>query len=296
MLRDSAVKQRGHTAREDFVSQVRRKPAERGAGWKLEDKKNMSIRKLTAALSVATAALLIAPASHALSAFGDSFEGAAVPAPCGAAAGFACIGNGWLVFINQFNTDGSFAGGYQYNTGLAPAMGPQVSALATGEGGPFQGDQVLSVYSDYDNRGFQENGNPAAVQTNVYQEQFIGADALGQRWIFSFDAKRGNIESPAAAAGFIAVFDDEFNRLADPTVDTSDLPIEWGRYSVELLIDPSWEGRRLQFGFLTDTGNDVPSGNFYDNVNFSVIPVPAAFWLFGSALGLLAGIRRKFAD
>ncbi|MDJ0926075.1 MAG: hypothetical protein QNJ73_00375 [Gammaproteobacteria bacterium] len=256
----------------------------------------MSMRKLTATLIAAVATSFMAPASHALSAFSDNFESPAVPAPCGAGAAFACVGNGWINFINQFNTDGSFNSGYQYNNGQAPAEGPQVSALATGEGGPLQGDQVLSVYSDYDNRGFQQNGNPAAVQTNVYQEQFIGADVLGETWIFSFDAKRGNIESPAAAAGFIAVFDDEFNRLANPTVDTSDLPLEWARYSVELLIDPGWEGRRLQFGFLTDTGNDVPSGNFYDNVDFNVIPVPAAVWLFASALGLLAGIRRKFAD
>jgi hypothetical protein len=35
--------------------------------------------------------------------------------------------------------------------------------------------------------------------------------------------------------------------------------------------------------------------NLVGSPGTSVVPVPAAVWLFGSALGLLAGIRRKFA-
>lgn len=45
------------------------------------------------------------------------------------------------------------------------------------------------------------------------------------------------------------------------------------------------------------TGDFLPGGNGgaprFDDASFSVVPVPAAVWLFGSALGLLGVARRK---
>jgi len=209
------------------------------------------------------------------------------------------IGDGWNNYVNQFATDGSYAGGYEYvggGAGGAPAGGPQVSAIVAGQTGPEQGLQALVVYSDYDNGFFMTNGNPAALETNVFQGQTVGAGDIGNTWRFSFDAKRGNIEAPATASAFIKVFDANFNLLSFPQYDTSDLSIDWGTYSIDLTMDPVYEGAILQFGFLTNTGGYVGSGNYYDNVNFALapaVPVPAAVWLFGSGLLGLIGVARR---
>lgn len=77
-----------------------------------------------------------------------------------------------------------------------------------------------------------------------------------------------------------------------------------------LALDPdpnTWK----TFVFNTTTGPDVSGGVtlqltaitggapgsvaniFYDNVSVEVIPIPAAAWLFGSALGLLGWLRRR---
>jgi hypothetical protein len=44
------------------------------------------------------------------------------------------------------------------------------------------------------------------------------------------------------------------------------------------------------FGLSTDSGAPI-----FDNLAPAVVPVPAAVWLFGSALGLLGWMRRKKA-
>ncbi|MGK0443053.1 MAG: hypothetical protein ACJA0N_002873 [Pseudohongiellaceae bacterium] len=219
------------------------------------------------------------------------------------------IGDGWKNFIIQL---GGVNGpeGYAYdpvNGNLyngpqgAPAGGPQygqVSAIATGQGGQSQGDQVLTVYSDYDN-AFGQTGAGISLETNVFQEQLISAGDVGSTWTFSFDAKKGNIEAPSIAAAFIKVLkssDGSFNLLSFPQFDATDLNTDWDRYSVEIPIDPVYVGELLQFGFLTNTTGYNGSANFYDNVDFNIaseVPVPAAAWLFGSALIGLVGMKRK---
>jgi hypothetical protein len=239
-------------------------------------------------------ALAFAPlSSAALVAYSTDFESA----PSGG-TGFTPIGDGWLDFVNQFDALNNYAGGYQYNGGNAPSDGPQVSAINTAEAGVNQGAQVLSVYSDYDNRGFQENGNPAAVETLVFQEQLLDGSESGL-WYFGFDAKDGGVASPASAEAFIKVLDAGFQPVANGLIQlsTTNISADWNRYEAIVDFDSTGVGAvRTQFGFQTLTGNDVATTNFYDNVTWqqtSSIPVPAAVWLFGSALGLLGWMRRK---
>jgi len=257
---------------------------------------NKSFPKTGLIAVAALAVLSYAPmSSAAIASYSTDFESA----PSGG-SGFTPIGDGWINFINQFGPlpGNVYSGGYQYNGGQAPSDGPQVSAINTSEAGIGQGLQVLSVYSDYDNRGFQENGNPGAVETLVFQEQLLDGSESG-KWYFGFDAKDGGAAAPASTEAFIKVLDAGFQPVANGLIQlsTTNIGADWNRY--EAVVDFAVTGGgavRTQFGFQTLTGNDNPSTNFYDNVTWqqtSSIPVPAAVWLFGSALGLLGWARRK---
>ncbi|MDH3843871.1 MAG: hypothetical protein OES69_08020, partial [Myxococcales bacterium] len=108
--------------------------------------------------------------------------------------GGTVIGDDWLYFVNVFDSVGTRKFGY--NEGLFAPNGPQISALVTGEGGPTQEPQQLSVFSDYNccqttNEG-HFNGTDL-VETNVFQERTIVAGDVGTTFVFSVDAKRGNI-------------------------------------------------------------------------------------------------------
>ena len=88
---------------------------------------------------------------------------------------------------------------------------------------------------------------------------------------FSFDAKRGNINDPSGnstANAFLKTLDPDNNfALIDfEEVDTTNLPVEWMRYSVSLEIRADLEGKIFQFGYSATATNDEPSGVFYDNI------------------------------
>jgi hypothetical protein len=54
--------------------------------------------------------------------------------------------------------------------------------------------------------------------------------------------------------------------------------------------DNTAEVRFIALGLLGSGG-----AGFFDDASFTLVPVPAAVWLFGSALGLLGWVRRKAA-
>jgi hypothetical protein len=114
----------------------------------------------------------------------------------------ALANDGWLVFGNVFAPDGAYL--YGYGPFPAPNDGFAFCAIAAGEGGPDQGDQQLVVFSDYNNTDHAD-GN--LIESNVFQEQIIEAGDLGQTWMFTFDAKLGNIEGGSTALAFIKTID-----------------------------------------------------------------------------------------
>ena len=78
--------------------------------------------------------------------------------------------------------------------------------------------------------------------------------------------------------------------------DSTNMPVEWDRYFIDLLITPDMAGDTLSFGFGAVSTQNRGSGIFYDNLEFAqvtTVPVPAAVWLFGSGLLGLVGVARR---
>ena len=178
----------------------------------------------------------------------------------------------WLVFGNVF--DGTtMALLYGYGPNPAPNDGAAFSAIVSGQGGAEQGDQQLSVYSDYNNTD-HANGN--LIESTVYRERPITAADVGRTIRFAFDAKRGNINDPqdplcpcsSTATGFIKTLDPTAGFATTNLVseDTTALPEAWNRYELSLPIDAGLVGQLLQVGFTATATNYEPSGNLYDNV------------------------------
>jgi len=182
--------------------------------------------------------------------------------------------DGWVFFGNVFDSGGDFKFGFGPQPAPNATFDPAnifISAVVTGQGGPTQGDQQLSIFSDYNccQPGEGHFGTDM-VEVNVFQEiNPIPAEFIGQTITFSFDAKAGDIGGDTTAAGYVQTLDpdDGFARTNLETVDTTNLPDTWGRLSVSLdLSDPLLEGQILQFGFQNTASDFDPSNVFYDNV------------------------------
>ncbi|ANM31248.1 hypothetical protein ABI59_19235 [Acidobacteria bacterium Mor1] len=213
------------------------------------------------------ALLCLAPtvAFAQLSSYSQDFEGLDQTNPD------ALNQDGWLIFANVFNADGSYA--YGYGVFPAPNGGNGFSAIIPGPGdpnvgGPDQGEQQLSIYSDYNNA---DHGIGRVIEANVFQEQVVGAADVGTRWTFSFDATRGNIEGATTARAWFKTLDPNagFALTNFIWVDMTDVPTTWDRYSVSIDIDAGLVGQILQFGFLNNATNYEGSAVYYDNIEFA---------------------------
>lgn len=226
------------------------------------------MRVLARMILIGTIVCLAATASLAdLAPFSQDFE-TLTPAPQELPA--TSLGDdGWLFYGNVFGLNWDWWGGY--GPFVAPNHGGTISAVVSEQGGPDQGFQQLSVFSDYG------NGNHpwAWIETNVFKEQAIGAADVGNTWRFEFDAKRGNIEGNTMANGFIKTLDPAANYAMTNfiTADMTYIPDAWGSYQIDIYIDPSLVGQILQVGFVNWTTNWQGSGIYYDNANFDLAPL-----------------------
>jgi hypothetical protein len=232
------------------------------------------LRSATTALVAAF--LLLAPTASraALSTYSQNFEALVQADPA------ALSNDGWLVFGNVWDPTHTT---YLYGYGVFPAPNPGggFSAIAAGEGGAGQGTQQLNIYSDYNN-GDHAVGNQ--IEANVFREQIVGAADVGTQWKFTYDAKRGNLESPTTAVAFIKTLDpNTFATITFLTNDMTNVPASWGTYSIVINITPALVGHILQMGFNTTCSNYKGSGVFYDNINFALdTPTPAVPTTWGS--------------
>jgi hypothetical protein len=210
-------------------------------------------------LAAAVLVCLAPAASHALMPYSQDFEG------LDASSTSALADDGWLVFGNVFAPDWTYL--YGYGVFPAPNDGSAFSAIVSGEGGAEQGDQQLSIFSDYNNT---DHGNGNWIEANVFQEQTIEAGDVTETWTFDFQAKLGNLEGQTTALAFIKTLDPNngFAQTNFITIDMTDIPATWGDYSLSIEIDASLEGQLLQIGFSSTATNYEGSGVFYDNIEF----------------------------
>lgn len=232
-------------------------------------------------LIIATLASLSATAAASITVYSQDFEGLNATSPT------ALGDDGWLVGANVFSPGGDFL--YNYFAFPAPNGGPAFSSIATGQGGPAQGNQQLVVYSDYNN-GDHANGN--IIEANFFREYTVGADNVGQTWSFSFDYKLGDIAGGSTALAFIKTLNpaDGFAMTNFVTFDTTNADTLWSSQTLSLFIDASLEGQLFQIGFLNTATNFESSGIFYDNIN--LVPAPSGAAVL-AAVGLAAARRRR---
>jgi len=196
----------------------------------------------------------------------------------------------WLFFANVFDGGGNLK--FNFGPFGAPnaTVSPSdtfISAVVTGEGDAPQGDQQLSVFSDYNccdrdpitGELRQGHGNGTdLVEISVFQElNPIPNSLIGQRLTFSFDAKAGNIEGATTAVAYIQTLDPStgFSQTNFVPVEMTSIPATWNRYEAVLdLTDPLLEGQILQIGFRSVASDFQGSGIFYDNVDASLTSAP----------------------
>lgn len=184
-------------------------------------------------------------------------------------------GDGWLIFGNVFDP----GGGYLYGYGPFPAPNNigNWQDIVAGEGGPDQGLQQLVVYSDYANG---DHGVGNWIETNLFQEWIIDADATGT-WTFTYDGKLGNLGGASTALAFIKTLDPNAGYALTNfiTQDMTFTPVTWTGYSLSLDMT-GLDGQILQIGFSTTSTYYEPCGIFYDNVNFfeATTPVEDTSW------------------
>jgi beta-glucanase (GH16 family) len=195
----------------------------------------------------------------------------------------ALANTGWLIFGSVFDEGGNFKFGY----GAFPAPNnpspPGWAAIVSDQGGPEQGVNQLSIFSDYQCcQGSNEghfNGTDR-VESNVFKEWIVGGNggpfpSLGESLTVTFDAKRGNIEGATTAIAFIKTLDPNagFSTTNLVTIDTTNLSDTWDSFMMTLdLTDPLLQGQLLQIGFATTASNFEGSGVFYDNIEVETTP------------------------
>lgn len=227
----------------------------------------------------ATLACLVPAAGFALTPYNQNFEGLIQADPN------ALANDGWVVYGNVFSPDG-LTYLYGYGTFPAPNGTSAFCSIDIGQGGIPQGDQQLSVYSDYNNLDHAA-GN--LIESNVFHEQTVLAGDVGQRWVWAFDAKLGNLVAPSTAKAFIKTINPANNYATTNfvTADMTSIPVTWSNYSISLTITADLVGQLLQFGFTNNASNYISSGVFYDNVDFhldTATSVPSGLVVMGAEL------------
>lgn len=217
------------------------------------------------------AALFCVSTTNAQINFCDDFDSYVVP-PDG-----ALLGGTWLVGANVYSDPNRANFLYNYFAFPAPNGGPGFSS--TDDDG---GDTVFNIYSDYNNG---DHGNGNYIEAIVFSESVIGAADLNGNYTFTFDHQLSPNNTPDLAndpnlielSAFIKVLDPNngFATVYFDSFDTSQAA-SWTTSTIDVTIDPAWDGMIIQYGFLSYATGFAPTGVWYNNVCFMETPPPAA--------------------
>jgi len=227
---------------------------------------------------------LMSSSAFAIISFSDDFEGY----PIYEGGDATDLGGGWTYFVNVF---GNFAAcdSYLYGYGPGPTPnGPNISNIVAGSNG-----NALNVFSNY---GDDQHANGNCLETNVFQERIVTGADLGS-YTFTFETQvPGDLGTDVQTFGFIKLIDaNNFSTLIFENVST----VTAGAKSISVDLDATAEGQILQWGFANVASNYLPSGRWYDNVEFAAAPVvppvgpntegiPIPLWALLGMAGLLA--------
>jgi hypothetical protein len=244
------------------------------------------MKRLVKNILVLLAATLVCSPAFAVIDFSDDFESYNLPDG-------GIIGGGWTWFLNAY-PNFPVCDGYIFGYGPNPAPnsnGPYyVSNIGEGDTG-----KALNVFSDY---GSDQHPVGNCVETNVYQERLLTASDGGQ-YTFRFDTQvTDQLGQDVQTYGFIKLInpDPPYETFVFKKVSTQ----TGGKKGLAINLTSDDAGKLIQWGFANIVSDYLPSGRFYDNVEFTPdvvieppppyefegVPIPA--WaLFGIA-GLLA--------
>ncbi|MEM6638566.1 MAG: hypothetical protein AAF610_01550 [Pseudomonadota bacterium] len=166
----------------------------------------------------------------------------------------------------------------------------------------FLNDGTQQIVSFNPSTGtFSANLNVAGGAGNTLIKNTVGAGMLtpGQEVTITFDARGTGF------AGGVA-FAELFSELAGGGTSSSEIlgggPLAvsgdsdvWTTFSFTTTLGPDVSGGlTLQFVAACGAVPNCKADFYFDNVSITAVPVPAAVWLFGSALGMLGfGARRR---
>lgn len=197
------------------------------------------------------------------------------------------LGGGWTLFVNLrvgFPFCAFPLSGYGP---LAAPNGPNVSNIVAGSTG-----KALNTFSNYDD---EQHDNQNCVETNVFQERIVSSSDTG-RYAYRFETQVPlELGEGVQTYGFVKLLDpNDFSVVVFKTVSTATA----GDKTITVNLDASTEGHILQWGFANVASNYLPSGRWYDNVEFGLGPVigpgvgpalavPVPFWTYLAIAALL---------
>jgi beta-glucanase (GH16 family) len=182
------------------------------------------------------------------------------------------LGDNWMSFGTAFDADGNFAYNYGAPFGT-PNNGGGFAAIVGGQGGDAQGNQQVSLFSDYNN---QDHGNGFTIDVVTFQQFDVTENDTGT-YRLTFDVRAPDefaIAPPSTASAFIQTLDPNngFITTTNVNIDLSGITsTEWVTMTLDLAIDGNaLNGQILQFGFSNQATDFDPTALLFDNINFNL--------------------------